>query len=110
METNKIEKKLLDKELSGISEKFKKISKDLQSVFDKYGIIKGDHEKELSEYIAKFIISAGTMYRAGDFTIINSNTHPNHIPECLKKVVLDWAVKNFLEKFEEVREAVEYSE
>lgn len=43
METNKIEKALLDRELKVVEESLEKIGTQIKNIFGKYGTIDGDH-------------------------------------------------------------------
>lgn len=107
MDTNKIEKFLLERELKEISKQLGDIGGKIKAVFDKYGPIKGEHEEELHDYIVKHVTAAGTNYYAGYTTVQRTNTNTDHIPECIKKNVLEWAVKDFFDDLENMREIVD---
>ena len=104
MDTNKIEKALLDRELKELSEKLGKIGSEIREAFNKYGTIKCEHAEELHKYIVTKITGAGTHYYAGYTTAPQTNAHPDHVPEIIKELVLSWAVKNFFDHFDEMRE------
>lgn len=111
MNTNKIEKALLDKELKVISESLNKIGAQIQAVFSKYGDMEGAHIKELHEYIAKHIAGTNFTYLTGGGTTApKAETNPDHIPECIKELILEWAVKDFFENLEGMKEIIEYIE
>jgi hypothetical protein len=107
MDTNKVEKALLDRELKTITDKLGKIGGEIKAVFDKYGVMQGDHVKELHDYIVKNITAAGSSYYAGYTTAPRTNTHPDRIPECIKEIILKWAVKDFFDNFQDMREIVD---
>jgi glycogen synthase len=107
METNKIERTLLDKELKNISEQLGKIGVQIQKVFEKYGTMKGEHAEELHKYIVENVLRAGTNYFAGYTTTPKHNTHPDHIPECIKELVLRYAVDEFFGKIDDIQSIVE---
>lgn len=106
METNKIEKVLLDRELKNISDQLLKIGLEITKVFEKYGKIQGENGKELQLYITKHVCRVIEPYYAGHTTIPNADTNPNFVPECIKKLAMDWAVKDFFENFDSVVEVV----
>lgn len=104
-----IEKALLDKELKHISEQLRSVGAMLGQIFEKYGKIDGRHGNEMSEYMQKYVVVAAESYFAGYTTRPQTNVHPDHVPECIKKLVLKWAVKDFMEKVEELNNMVSQS-
>lgn len=109
MDTNKIEKELLDREIGRISADLGKIGEEIAEVFSRYGKINGNHGAELRQYIAEKICGTYEHYYAGYTTAPACNAHAAHIPECVKTLVLEWAVKAFFDKFEEVKSVVSQS-
>ena len=106
MDINKIEKALLDRELKIISCKLEKIGSKIADVFDKYGKIEGEHGQEIHEYIAKHVLKVTQKYYAGYTTRPEAWTDPKYIPECIKELVLNWAVKDFFDKIDEIESVV----
>src|SRR4030066_911379 len=106
MDTNKIEKALLDRELKVISEKLEKIGGDIRNVFANYGIIQENHKKELHDYLVKMVLHVGTPFFAGYTTQPQTLSDPYHIPECVKTLILNWAVKDFLENVTDIQSVI----
>jgi hypothetical protein len=100
MDTNKIEKALLEKELKVISEKLIKIGNDITDVFSKYGAIDGDHAVELHDYIVNKVLYVDNPFFKGYTTIPQPNTSLEFIPDCIKDVILKWAVEEFIGKLQ----------
>lgn len=109
MDMNRIEKELLDRELARISADLSKIGGEIAKVFSRYGTINGNHGEELRKYIAEKICRTYEHYCAGYTTAPACNAHAAHIPECVKTLVLEWAVKDFFDKFEEIDSVVSQS-
>jgi len=108
MDTNKIEKALLDRELKVISEKLRNIGMELRGVFAKYENIKGQHGKELHAYIVKHVLVVDELYYAGYTTVPGIDSNTSRIPDCLKEIILKWAVDDFFSKFDEIENVINY--
>lgn len=106
MDTNTIEAALLKRELENISEELKAVGAKLYNIFDKYGTINGRHAEELHEYIVTHVLSVVEPYYAGHKTVPRINANPDHVPDCIKELVLKWAVDDFFSKFNEIESVV----
>lgn len=104
---NKIEEKLLKRELEAISKQLGEIGKQLQAVFSKYGTIEGHLKGELIKYIVEEVIKEKTVYRAGYTTSAGINSDTTNMPDSLKAAILEWVVTDFLEKTDYVVDVVE---
>ena len=104
---SKIEKALLERELSLIKDSLAKIGNDLIAVFSKYGTIRAQCGKELADYIRGGIVEGNDHYYAGYSSSITINQKTADIPEQVRLAILDWAVTDFFEKYDEVRAAVD---
>ena len=104
MDISKLEEKILDRELDQIKEKLQKIGGDLIKVFEPYGRISGECRLEFAQYIVESIVKADATYDAGYTTWakIDSNVRVT-MPEPLKKIILDYAVRKFMERLEYVK-------
>jgi len=103
---NKIEKVLLDRELKNISAQLSKIGIEIREVFSKYGVIRGQHSQELNKYLVENILAVAEPYYAGRTTKPEAITCPQRIPECIKELVLKWAVDDFFSNFDEITNIV----
>lgn len=104
---SKIEDALLERELSVIKEGLEGVGTTIAKIFNKYGTINGSHKDELIKYIQAHVLSAREPYFSGYTTQPHTNSQPGHIPDCIKQLVLDWAVADFFEKFDDIQSVVE---
>lgn len=102
MDTNKIEKHLLDRELKNIVSDLAKIGQDIQTVFARYGKIDGEHAKELHAYISSHVLRVVNGYHAGYTTRPDAYINSESIPDCVKELVLKWAIDDFFQKLDEI--------
>ena len=110
MEVSKIEAKLLKDEIAVFEAEVRKGLEIIRNSFVKYAnnpvkktSISGDFDKELNEYFASFPIARSSYY-GGDYTYI-TNEVPK-LPEKMKQSILDYAVKDFFEKLENIQDVV----
>jgi len=101
---SELETALLNKELKTIREGLVKVDTDLKGIFEKYGVVKGQHKDEFIEFLLSRLISADVSYYSGYTTKMGIGTRVSKIPDVLKEVILKWAVNDFMEKVDEVSE------
>jgi hypothetical protein len=106
MDTNKIEKHLLNRELNKIADDLSKIGQEIQQIFSRYGKIEGGHARELNDYISSHVLRVINEYYAGYTTTPSAHTNPDDLPDFIKELVLNWAVNDFFEKFNDVESMV----
>lgn len=100
---HKIEQKLLEKELKGISEKLAKVGGELISIFDKYTTIKGQHKAELKEFLIAHIIAPYEAYYGGYTTKAAIGQSTGKLPDALKEVILEWVINDFMAKIDDIQ-------
>lgn len=98
----KIEERLLELEMGKIKAQLVKVGEDIIEIFKPYMPLKGDHSKALGEFIQKSVLGARASYFSGYQTSPAINLHRNSIPDELKEVVLERAVREFFNKIEEI--------
>lgn len=104
--TNHLEEKLLERELKEICEQISKIGVQLQEVFKKYEPMEGDIGEELKKFLIKHLRLVETPYYGGYTTNATAYIHPDWIPDGLKKAILKWAVKDFIEQVDSIQEII----
>lgn len=103
---NKIEEKLLNRELEEVSKQLSEIGKQLLAVFSKYGTIQGQIGDELSKYIVEEVINSNEIYSAGYTTTTKIDSDMGKMPEAIKAAIFEWVVTEFLEKADYVSDVV----
>ena len=103
---NTIEAALLNRELKLVEQSLGRVGQELRDLFGKYGEIEGGHKAELKAYLQKHVLSAHENYSAIYVTKLRTNINPECVPECIKKLILAWAVDDFLAKFDEIEAVV----
>ena len=102
--TNQLEEKLLAREMKVLCDGLAKISKEILDLFAKYGKMEGNFADELQKFLIEQMRFAEHKYYPGYKTEPRVYTHPNWIPELLKKAILKWAVDNFIEQVKDIQE------
>lgn len=108
--TSQLEKKLLDREMKEICEGIEKVGEQLRQVFRKYEPLTGQFGKELRKFLIEHLRLAQDRYYAGYTTEVMAYVHPSWIPDGLKKAILEWAIKDFIEKVETIEEIAQQQE
>ena len=103
---NTIEAALLNRELKLVERSLARIGQELLDLFGKYGRMEGEHKVELQAYIQEHALSAHEHYFSGTTTTPSTNSNPKHVPDCIKGLILKWAVDDFFEKFDEIESVV----
>ena len=98
-----IETALLARELKLIEEKLAKVGEDLIKIFSKYGDMRGSFGQELKKYLTETVIETSRTYFCKGLTsdhIIQPtiNTNAKLMPESMKKVILDYCIKDLLSR------------
>ena len=104
-DVSELEKQIFEQELEVVRKLLTVINRDLKNVFAKYGILDGQHKKEFVDYVLSGLITADEEYYAkvpvpsvGYRTVIKVETQTSKIPDALKEIILEWAVKDFMVK------------
>lgn len=107
MEIGKLEEKILNKEIEKIEEGLVDIGKQLAKLFEPYGAAKGEHGKEFKEFLNQYIFYGYESYYAGYSTKPAVNTRAiKKMPDALKKIVLDKAIADFMERIDDIQNIV----
>ena len=105
--TNHVEEILLKMEIKEIEKDLEKIGSDLINIFSKYGKLSGKFGKELQVFLSEKIVTANEPYFAGFTTAPRINSSLVEIPRIFKQAILSFAVKNFMDKIENMSEVIE---
>lgn len=108
-DVSELERQILEQELEVIREGLVNVNENLKKVFEKYGILEGQHKKEFVNYVLSGLISADENYyvkipngRGAYKTMIKVETQTSKIPDDLKKIILKRAVKDFMSKINNI--------
>ncbi len=103
-----LEQRILDKEIKEICEGIDEVGKALNRVFAKYHPMSGKFAEELQKFLAERLDLAHNNYTMGrNETFGTAYIHPNWFPNGLKKAILEFATKDFLDRVDQVGLEVE---
>lgn len=105
---SQLEEKLLDREIKEICEGIDKVGKALNQVFDKYQPMSGKFAEELQKFLAERLNLASNSYNMGRNEVhATAFIHPSWFPDGLKRAILEFATKDFLDRIDQAELEIE---
>ena len=103
-----LEQRLLDREIEEICKGIDKVGKALSLVFAKYSPMDGHFAEELQKFLSEKLRLASSNYSMGrDETYVTAYVCKSDFPDELKRAILDFTTKDFLDKIDQAELEIE---